>query len=78
MIRSAMRTASLIGYDHFSKCLAGMDDEKRFERSVQLLSHRTFSLFDPVPMGDDTQKLFRELLAAFRGKYDFDLPAFSH
>ena len=70
------RTARFFGYGHFRECLVGMENATRYERAVQLLSHRTFAMFDPVEMGPDNKQLFRELLAAFRDKYDFDVPDF--
>ncbi|WP_084473540.1 AAA family ATPase [Deinococcus ficus] len=68
------KTASFFGYDHFSKCLHGIDDEVLYRRAVDLLSHGKYSLFEPRSMGVDTENLFRRILNGFMTKYQFDLP----
>jgi wobble nucleotide-excising tRNase len=79
ILRSILeKTSSFFGYNDFTKCISGLDDQVLFERAVQLLSHGSYSLFDPVVMGDDTKELFRRVLDGFLSKYEFHLPAFSN
>jgi len=69
------RTARFFGYDHFSRCLEGFGDDTLFERALQLLSHRTYSLYEPVEMVEDTKALFRRILTTYLAKFEFQLPA---
>ena len=68
------KTAVFFGYDDFSKCIHGIEDEVLYARALNLLSHGKYSIYEPVDMGDDTKKLFINILQAFLGKYDFYLP----
>lgn len=68
------RTARFFGYNHFSRCLDKFDDATLYERALQLLSHRTYSLFDATEMVEDNKDLFRRILAAYLSKYEFELP----
>lgn len=75
MLRSILeKTATFFGYDDFSRCVHGVDDEVLYARALNLLSHGKFSIYEPVDMGDDTKKLFTDIFTAFLGKYDFYLP----
>lgn len=74
-LRSVLeRTATFFGLQHFSSCIHGIEDEILYERALQLLSHGKYSLFEPVEMGSDNKKLFRDILNAFMQKYQFNLP----
>jgi len=68
------KTAVFFGYSNFSKCIHGIEDEVLFNRALNLLSHGKFSIYEPVDMGDDTRKLFINILQGFLKKYEFDLP----
>ncbi len=75
MLRSIMeKTAVFFGFDKFQVCLNGMEDEALLHRSVQLLSHGKYSIYDPVEMLDDNKKLLKLLLENFLNKYEFALP----
>ena len=75
MLRSILeKTATFFGYDDFSRCIHGIDDETLFSRSLNLLSHGKYSIYEPVEMGADNKELFKNILQAFLGKYDFYLP----
>lgn len=74
-LRSVLeKTAIFFGYDNISKCLEGLESEVLFNRALNLMSHGKFSLFDSQLMGDDTKKLFRDILDGFLNKYEFHLP----
>ena len=68
------KTATFFGFDNFGKCIHGIEDDVLYERALNLLSHGKYSLYEPVPMGDDNKELFKNILNAFLEKYQFDLP----
>lgn len=69
------KTATFFGFDDFGKCIYGInDDDVLYERALNLLSHGKYSIYEPVPMGDDNKTLFKDILYAFLDKYTFDLP----
>lgn len=75
MLRSIMeKTASFFGYDDFSACIHGVDDEVLYSRALNLLSHGRYSSFQPREMVDDTKVLFQQILNAFLARYQFQLP----
>lgn len=75
MLRSILeKTATFFGYDHFSKCIYGVEDEVLFTRALDLLSHGAYSIYEPVEMGVDNKILFKDMFNAFVSKYEFDLP----
>lgn len=75
MLRSILeKTATFFGYDNFSACIHGVDDEVLYARALNLLSHGKYSAYEPREMGDDNKTLFRNILRAFLERYQFDLP----
>jgi hypothetical protein len=75
MLRSILeKTATFFGFDDFSACIRGIDDEVLFARALNLLSHGKYSAYEPKEMGEDTKQLFQNILNAFLGRYQFDLP----
>lgn len=75
MLRSIMeKTSTFFGYDDFSKCIHGVDDETLYTRSLNLLSHGKYSIYEPIEMGTDNKELFKNILQAFLEKYEFYLP----
>lgn len=75
ILRSILeKTATFFGYDDFSKCIHGVDDEVLFARALNLLSHGKYSIHEPVIMGQDNQQLFKNILTAFLERYEFYLP----
>jgi hypothetical protein len=75
MLRSVMeKTAAFFGRQNFGTCLVGVEDEGLFARALNLFSHGEYSLFEPVEMLEDNKQLFRQMLAAFLDKHDFELP----
>ena len=76
MLRSVLeKTSAFFGYDNFSHCIKGVEDEVLFDRALNIMSHGRYSIFNPVKMEDDTQDLFDRILDSFLEKYDFALPA---
>ncbi|OPC59348.1 anticodon nuclease [Elizabethkingia bruuniana] len=75
MLRSTLeKTATFFGFDDFSMCITGIDDETLYARALNLLSHGKYSIYEPVEMGEDNKELFKRILEEFLGKYEFDLP----
>lgn len=77
-LRSIMeKTSAFFGHTDISFCLKALDnDENRalFNRALNLLSHGGYSIFEPTPMGEDNQNLFRQILNDFIVSFKFDLP----
>lgn len=75
MLRSILeKTSSFFGLNDFGKCIHGVEDQILFERALNLLSHGTYSVYEPVDMTEDNKDLFNRILSAFLDKYQFDLP----
>lgn len=75
MLRSILeKTATFFGRDDFSACIHGLDDAELFSRALNLLSHGKYEIYQPSEMVDDNKRLFRQILEAFLGRYDFALP----
>lgn len=75
MLRSILeKTATFFGRDDFSACIHGLDDADLFSRALNLLSHGKYDIYQPSEMVDDNKKLFKEILQAFLGRYEFALP----
>lgn len=68
------KTSTFFGYDDFSSCIRGIDDEALFARALNLLSHGKYSMYQPIDMNDDNKDLFRRILRGFLDKYDFKIP----
>ncbi len=79
MLRSILeKTATFFGFNDFSACIHGVDDEVLFARALNLLSHGKYSAYEPKEMGEDTKQLFQNILSAFLNRYQFDLPEMHH
>jgi hypothetical protein len=75
MLRSILeKTATFFGRDDFSACIHGLDDADLFSRALNLLSHGKYDIYQPAEMVDDNKRLFRLILGAFLGRYEFVLP----
>jgi wobble nucleotide-excising tRNase len=75
MLRSILeKTATFFGFEDFSACIHGIDDEILYTRALNLLSHGKYSVYEPREMVADTKELFKEILTAFLERYRFDLP----
>lgn len=75
MLRSILeKTSTFFGYDDFSYCIRGVEDEVLFSRALNLLSHGKYSIYQPVIMNQDNKELFNRILTAFLDKYEFQLP----
>lgn len=75
ILRSIMeKTASFFGFDDFSSCVSGIENEALFSRALNLLSHGKYSAYEPQAMGLDNQQLFKNILDAFLQRYPFQLP----
>lgn len=75
ILRSIMeKTASFFGFEDFSSCVTGIENEALFSRVLNLLSHGKYSAYEPKAMGLDNQQLFKNILDAFLQRYPFQLP----
>lgn len=75
MLRSILeKTASFFGFNDFSACIHGVEDEVLYVRALNLLSHGKYSLYEPREMAEDNKNLFKMILNAFLDKYEFHLP----
>lgn len=75
MLRSILeKTATFFGFDDFSACIHGVDDEVLYARALNLLSHGKYSAYQPKEMVEDTKELFKKILSAFLDRYRFELP----
>jgi wobble nucleotide-excising tRNase len=75
MLRSILeKTSIFFGFDDFSSCIKGVDDEVLFSRALNLLSHGKYSIYQPVEMNQDNKELFSRILNTFLEKYEFQLP----
>lgn len=68
------KLATFFGNDDFSSCIYDLDDEDLFARALNLLSHGKYDVYQPAEMVDDNKRLFRQILDAFLGRYEFTLP----
>jgi len=76
MLRSILeKTATFFGHDEFSACLEGMPDEGLYARALNVMSHGKYAIYEPTEMLEDNKELFRSILDAFMGKYQFALPS---
>lgn len=75
MLRSVLeKTSTFFGYNEFSKCIYGVEDEVLYSRALNLLSHGKYSIYQPVEMNPDNKALFKRILTAFLAKHEFQLP----
>lgn len=75
MLRSVLeKTSTFFGFNEFSKCIYGIEDEVLFSRALNLLSHGQYSMYQPVEMNLDNKNLFKRILKAFLDKHEFQLP----
>lgn len=75
MLRGVLeKTSTFFGFDDFSACITGVEDEVLFSRALNLLSHGKYSIYQPAEMNDDNKALFKRIVYAFLGKYKFQLP----
>jgi hypothetical protein len=75
MLRSILeKTATFFGRDDFSTCIHGLNDTELFSRALNLLSHGKYDIYQPSEMVDDNKRMFRQILDAFLGRYEFALP----
>jgi len=74
ILRSILeKTATFFGFDDFSACIKGMDDEDLYARALNLLSHGMYSAYEAEKMADDNKDLFKKILTNFLIRYTFNL-----
>lgn len=77
MLRSVLeKSASFHGFPNFSACIPTDDaddpDGVLHARLINILSHGDYSLFEPVPMGDENKEHFKTILDGFLNRYPFN------
>lgn len=76
MLRAILeKTASFHGYENFSECIKrDADDEDGIlhTRLVNILSHGSYSLFEPKEMLEENKQYFRKILHEFIHRYPFN------
>lgn len=82
MLRSVLeKSASFHGFSKFSACIptddAGDPEGVLHARLINILSHGDYSLFEPVPMGDENKEHFKTILDDFLNRYPFNPDLFS-
>ena len=68
------KTAIFFGNNDFGACIHGIEDEELYARALNLMSHETYSVYQPAELVEDNKQLFRQILDAFLGRYKFVLP----
>lgn len=75
MLRSILeKTAIFFGSQHISTCFNGLPKKALYARFLNVRSHAKYSVFEAAPIHAADKKMFREILAAFLGRYSFVLP----
>ena len=76
ILRSIMeKTATFHGFNHVGEVMKRDPDDEDGTlhfRYVQLLSHGSYSLFEPVEMIEENKKIFRRILNNFMNDYRFN------
>jgi hypothetical protein len=70
------KSASFHGFSKFSDCIPTDDsddpDGVLHARLINILSHGDYSLFDPVPIGEENKEHFKTILNGFLSRYPFN------
>jgi len=82
MLRSVLeKSASFHGFSKFSACIPTDDADDPegvlHARLINILSHGDYSLFEPVPMGEENKDHFKTILDGFLNRYPFNPDLFS-
>lgn len=77
MLRSVLeKSASFHGFSKFSACIPTNDADDPegvlHARLINILSHGDYSLFEPVPMGEENKEHFKTILDGFLRRYPFN------
>ncbi|MBR8379002.1 AAA family ATPase [Burkholderia cenocepacia] len=76
MLRTILeKTASFHGHRNFSACIKQEDDDPDgilHARLINILSHGSYSLFEPQQMLDENKAYFRKILHDFLNRYPFN------
>lgn len=73
------KTAVFLGYDGYYKCLRNIyndndDNQSAHNRALNIFSHGKYSIYQPIQMQEDNQKLFEDIFNKFMTYYRFKLP----
>ena len=68
------KTATFFGNNDFGSCIHGLEDDELYARALKLMSHETYSVYQPRELVEDNKQLFKRILDAFLDRYKFFLP----
>ena len=68
------KTATFFGNKDFGSCIYGLEDDELYARALNLMSHQTYSVYQPLELVEDNKQLFKRILDAFLDRYKFVLP----
>lgn len=71
------KTATFFGNSDFGSCIHGIEDDELYARALNLMSHETYSVYQPLELVEDNKQLFKRILDAFLDRYKFVLPDLS-
>lgn len=81
MLRSIMeKTSSFHGFPGYAAFISRDDDDPDglvHSRTLQIMNHGAYSVFEPVEMVPENKALFRKMLADLRERYTFDPSLFA-
>jgi len=69
------KAANFHGFNRFSDCLEvenDDDDRTLHARMVNILNHGSYSLFEPVEMGEENKRYFKQIFENFLENYKFN------
>ena len=75
------KTAAFHGFDKFYDCIKLGDTDEDvglYNRMVNLMSHGSYSIFEPKEMVPDNKQIFKEILNKFLEQYNFNETLFSN
>lgn len=81
MLRAVLeKTASFHGFPGFSACIKQDDDDPDgilYTRLINVMSHGSYSLFEPTEMVPENKEYFRRILDDFRVRFPFNPELFA-
>lgn len=75
MFRNVLeKTAAFHGFEKFGDCVKKFEndpDEQLYSRMINILSHGSYSIFEPIEMNDENKRYFRDMYKAFKEQFPF-------
>jgi hypothetical protein len=73
------KAANFHGFNGFQDCLIVNDDDEEHTlhtRMINIFNHGSYSLFEPIEMGEENKGYFRQIFENFKGNYKFNKELF--